>query len=111
MKKRSLLSEKIVLLYEDISEKWGIGKEIRVQTGREFELSKMKRLNKKYNVHMFSSTVPVVKLLQKNKRLESIKLLFKTKGLDKRLGKKSDQINLLKRQQTIQILPRLQNVA
>ena len=65
-----------MLLYEDISEKWGIGKKIRVQTGREFELNKIKRLNKKYNVHMFSSTVPGGKAFAEEQKIREYRITF-----------------------------------
>ena len=57
MKNRSLLSKKISLFYNEISKKRNMDKEMRMQADIEFEQNEIKRLNKKYNVHMFSSKV------------------------------------------------------
>ena len=41
---------------------------MRIQTDQEFELSKVKRLNKKCKVHMFSLKVHGSKALQQSKK-------------------------------------------
>ena len=63
-------------------------KDLKIQTDRDFEQNKTKRLNKKYNMQMFSLKVRVRKaFLAKQKIREFKKLLFKTKVLHKRFKK------------------------
>lgn len=60
-----------------------IKKEMRIQT------DEIKKLNKKYNVHIFSSHVYKGKAFAAEKKIKEFKnIFFKTKGLDKRLGRK-----------------------
>ena len=73
------------------------GKEIRIQTNWEFEQNGIKRLNKKYNMHIFSSKVRGSKAFAAEQKIREFKkLLFKTKALDKKLGRKSNQIKYWK---------------
>ena len=65
MKNRSFLCTEIKLLYDEISKKRNMDKEMRIQADREFEQNEIKRINKK--VHMFSSKVHGCKILQRNK--------------------------------------------
>ena len=58
--------------------------EMRIQTDQEFELSKVKRLNKKCKVHMFSLKVHGSKAFAAEQKIREFdKLPFKTKALDK----------------------------
>lgn len=61
---------------------------MRIQTDQEFELSKVKRLNKKCKVHMFSLKVHGSKAFAAEQKIREFKQLsFKTKALDKRVKK------------------------
>ena len=74
MKNRSLLSKKIDLFY--IDEKRETGKKMRIEADRQFEQNKIRKLNKKYNIDMFSLKTflrqkPWMKDLEKNLIKES----------------------------------------
>lgn len=63
-------------------------KDLKIQTDRDFEQNKTKRLNKKYNMQMFSLKVRGSKaFLAKQKIREFKKLLFKTEVLHERFKK------------------------
>ena len=86
MKNRSLLSRKIALFYNNISEKREAGKEMRIQTDRDFDKNEIKRLNKQYKVHMFSSKDRGGKAFAVEQKIREFKkLLFKNKD---KLGKR-----------------------
>ena len=62
---------------------------MRIQTDREFEQNEIKKLNKKCNVHMFSSRDFGSKAFAPEQKIKEFKkLLFKTKSLKKKLGKR-----------------------
>ena len=67
---------------------------MKIQTDRWFEQNEIKRLNKNYNIHMFSSKVRGGKAFAEQKIREFNKLLLKSKVLDKKL-KKRIKINKL----------------
>ena len=52
MKKRHLLSKKMAVFYDEVSEKRK-NTRLRLQTDLEFQQNEIKKLNKKYNVDMF----------------------------------------------------------
>ena len=54
MRKKSNLWQKLEIFYKEIDSKRNKNKKIRLQTDLEFQQSEIKRLNKKYNVEMFS---------------------------------------------------------
>ena len=64
-----------------------------IQTDREIEQKEIKIVNKKYNMHMFSSKVCSGKANLKN-------YFLRPKHWIKDLEKKSDQRNLLKKRRT-----------
>ena len=100
--KQRSIKQKIALFYEDISEKSKTEKEMRIQTDREFEQNEIKRLNKKYKVHMFYSKVRGGKAFAVEQKIREFKkLLFRIKAWDKRLGKKIRPNKLIERRQTI----------
>ena len=73
MKKRHLLSKKMEMFYQEVSEKRK-NTSIRLQTDLEFQQNEIKKINKKYNVEMFSTKVKGgVKLLLQSKRSENLK--------------------------------------
>ena len=55
MRKGSNLSQKLELLYKEIKSKRIKNERMRLQTNLEFQQNEIKKLNKKYNVEMFSS--------------------------------------------------------
>ena len=60
MKSRNLLARKLELFYRDIQpkrEQIAKNKKMRLQTDLEFRQNDIKKLNKKYNIEMFSSSV------------------------------------------------------
>ena len=66
-----------------------IKKEMRIQTDQKFKHNEIKKLNKKYNVHIFSSHVYKGKAFAAEKKIKEFKnIFFKTKGQDKRLGRR-----------------------
>ena len=54
MKKRSNLSRKLELFYKEIESKRIINERMRLQTDLEFQPNEIKKINKKYNIEMFS---------------------------------------------------------
>ena len=58
MKKRSNLARKLQLFYQEIeSKRKENGQKMRLQTDLECQQNEIKKLNKKYNVDMFSTKV------------------------------------------------------
>ena len=67
-----------------------IKKEMRIQTDQKFKHNEIKKLNKKYNVHIFSSHVYKGKAFAAEKKLKSLKTFFSkqrvwTRGLEEKL--------------------------
>ena len=56
MKKRHMLSRKMESFYQEVEAKRK-NKRMRLQTDFEFQQTEIKKLNKKYNVEMFSTRV------------------------------------------------------
>ena len=72
MKKRHLLKNKMELFYQEVNNKRK-DKRMRLQTDLEFQQNEIKKLNKKYNVKMFSTRVRGGKAFaaeQRNKRIQ-----------------------------------------
>ena len=82
MKNRILLKKKIELFYEEIMKKRNMNEEMRTQTYQEFELSQVKRLNKKYSVKMFSTKIQGGKAFAAEQKTKE----FKSKSIERRLG-------------------------
>ena len=83
MRKRNILKKKMEEFYEEVSQKRK--EKMRLQTDLEFQQNEIKKLNKKYNVEMFSTRVRGGKAFateQKNKRFK--KMLLKAKTLYQR---------------------------
>ena len=57
MKKKIFLIKKRKLFYEEIEPKRNMNKKMRLQTDLEFQQRKIMKLNKKYNVLMFSTKI------------------------------------------------------
>ena len=57
MKKKIFLIKKRKLFYEEIEPKRNMNEKMRLQTDLEFQQRKIMKLNKKYNVLMFSTKI------------------------------------------------------
>ena len=57
MKKKIFLIKKRKLFYEEIEPKRNMNEQMRLQTDLEFQQRKIMKLNKKYNVLMFSTKI------------------------------------------------------
>ena len=82
MKSRHLLAQKMELFYQGIQPKRQQvvkNERMRLQTNLEFQQNGIKRLNKKYNVEMFSLRMLGEKLMLQNRKLESLKKAFDQK--------------------------------
>ena len=55
MKKKSNLAQKMELFYKEIEQKRNQKEKMRLQVDLEFQQNKIKKLNEKYNVEMFST--------------------------------------------------------
>ena len=80
MKKRNLFAKKMQLFYEDIEEKRPKNKKMRLQTDLEFQQNKIKRLNSKYNVEMFSSKTRGRKAFAAEQKIRDLKKLLLRSG-------------------------------
>ena len=57
MKKKNFLIKERKLFYEEIEPKRNMNEQMRLQTDLEFQQRKIMKLNKKYNVLMFSTKI------------------------------------------------------
>ena len=88
MKKRHLPSKKMAAFYDEVSEKRK-NTRLRFQTDLEFQQNEIKKLNKKYNVEMFSTKVRRGKAFAAEEKIREFKkLLLKMKNLLKSSKKK-----------------------
>ena len=84
-KKRNLLKKKMELFYEEVNHKRK--EKMRLQTDLEFQQNEIKKLNKKYNIEMFSTRVRGGKAFAAEQKIREFKkLLFKIKSLYKKMG-------------------------
>lgn len=66
-----------------------IKKKMRIQTNQRFKHNEIKKLNKKYIMHIFISHVHKGKAFAAEKKIREFKnIFFKTKGQGKRLGRR-----------------------
>ena len=61
------------LFYEEIEPKRNMNKQVRLQTDLEFQQREIMKLNKKYNVLMFSTKIRGGKAFAAEKKLENLK--------------------------------------
>ena len=84
MKKRHLLKNKMELFYQEVNNKRK-DKRMRLQTDLEFQQIEIKRLNKKYDVEMFSTKLRGGKAFAAEQKItEFKKMLLKVKDLYKK---------------------------
>ena len=82
MRKRSNLWQKLEIFYKEIDSKHNKNKKMRLQTDLEFQQNEIKKINKKYNVEMFSSRTRGGKAFAAEQKIREFKiLLFKSKRL------------------------------
>ena len=83
MKKRTLLKNKMKMFYEEIENKRK--DRMRLQTDLEFQQKEIKKLNKKYNVEMFSTRLRGGKAFAAEQKVRQFKkLLLKIKDIYKK---------------------------
>ena len=98
MKKRDLLSKKMELFYNDISEKRPKNMRMRLQTDLEFKQNKIKNLNSKFNNEMFSSKVRDGKAFAAEQKIRDLKrLLLKSKNNKKRNKNRLNPLKLIQK--------------
>ena len=84
------------LFYEEINHKRK--EKMRLQTDLEFQQDEIKKLNKKYNVGMFSTRVRVGKAFTAEQKIREFKkLLLKIKSLYKKNGMRVKPNELIKK--------------
>ena len=85
MKKRIFLANKLEKFYEDTYDKRKNGKKVlRLQTDLEFKQNKIKQLNEKFNVIMFSSKIRGGKAFAAERAIRDFKkILLRSKRLNK----------------------------
>ena len=76
MKKLHLLRKKMELFYNDIASKREHDKTMRLQTDLEFQQTDIKKLNKKFNVSMFSTKVRGGKSFAAEQKIRKLKKLL-----------------------------------
>ena len=97
MKKRNMLKKKMELFYEEVNHKRK--EKMRLQTDLEFQQNEIKKLNKKYNVEMFSTRVRGGKAFAAEQKIREFKkLLLKIKSLYKKNKMKFKPNELIKKQ-------------
>ena len=84
MKKGYLLVKKLELFYEEIEPKRNMNEQMRLQTDLEFQQREIMKLNKKYNVLMFSTKIRGGNAFAAEQKIREFKkLLLKSKRLHK----------------------------
>ena len=84
MRKKSNLVQKMELFYKEIEQKHYQKEKMRLQVDLEFQQNKIKKLNQKYNIEMFSTKIRGGKAFAaKQKTREFKKTLFRSKRLQK----------------------------
>ena len=80
MRKRSSLANKLEKFYQDIQKKRSDNEKMRLQTDQEFQQNEIKKINRKYNVEMFSSRIRGGKAFAAEQKIRELKkVIFKTK--------------------------------
>ena len=84
MKKGYFLVKKLELFYEEIEPKRNVNGQMRLQTDLEFQQREIMKLNKKYNVLMFSTKIRGGNAFAAEQKIREFKkLLLKRKRLHK----------------------------
>ena len=100
MRKKSNLWQKLELFYKEIDSKHDKKtNKMRLQTDLEFQQNEIKKLNTKYDVEMFSSSIRGGKAFAAEQKIREFKkILFKSKRLHKAMkGKRLDSKKLIRK--------------
>ena len=97
MKTKNSLPKKMEEFYQEIDVKRVKNEKMRLQVDLEFQQNKIKALNQKYNVEMFSSKNRGGKAYAAEQKIREFKkILFKIKKTYKRLKKRLNSVRLYK---------------
>ena len=96
MKTRNLLAKKMAIFYQDIAKK-RTGK-MRLQTDREFQQTNIKKLNKQFDVDMYSTNLRGGKAFVAEQKIRELKkLLLRSKRIKKLARKRVKPNELIKK--------------
>ena len=97
MKSRKSILNKMEIFYKEVEGKRK-GQKTRLQTDQEFKQKKIFDLNKKYNVDMFLTVVRGGKAFAAEQKLRELKKrIFRLKAMKKRLSKKPNPYEIIKK--------------
>ena len=101
LRTKNNLFKKVEQFYKEIDDKRNKNEKMRLQVDLEFQQNKIKELNKKYNVDMFSTEIRGGKAYAAEQKIREFKkILFRIKKTYKRLNKRLNSAKLIK--QTVQ---------
>ena len=98
MKVRKNLGSKLEIFYKEIQKKRLNNEKMRLQTDQEFQQNEIKKLNRKYNVEMFSTRLRGGKAFAAEQKIRELKkVIFKTKRRYKLQKKKINSREIIKK--------------
>ena len=98
MKARKNLGSKLEIFYKEIQKKRLNNEKMRLQTDQEFQQNEIKKLNRKYNVEMFSTRLRGGKAFAAEQKIRELKkVIFKTKRTYKLQKKKVNSREIIKK--------------
>ena len=98
LRTKNNLFKKIEEFYREIDDKRNKNEKMRLQVDLEFQQNKIKELNKKYNVEMFSTKTRGGKAFAAEQKIREFKkILFRIKKTYKRMRKKLNSAKLIKK--------------
>ena len=98
MKVRKNLGSKLEIFYKEIQKKRLNNEKMRLQTDQEFQQNEIKKLNRKYNVEMFSTRLRGGKAFAAEQKIRELKkVIFKTKRRYKLKKKKINSREIIKK--------------
>ena len=98
MKARKNLGSKLEIFYKEIQKKRLNNEKMRLQTDQEFQQNEIKKLNRKYNVEMFSTRLRGGKAFAAEQKIRELKkVIFKTKRRYKLQKKKINSREIIKK--------------
>ena len=98
MRTKNKLFKKIEEFYKEIDDKRIKNEIMRLQVDLEFHQNKIKELNKKYNVEMFSTKIRGGKAFAAEQKIREFKkILFRIKKTYKRMNKRLNSTKLIKK--------------
>ena len=98
MRTKNNLFKKVKEFYKEIDDKRSENETMRLQVDLEFQQNKIKELNKKYNVDMFSTKTRGGKAYAAEQKIREFKkILFRIKKTYKRMNKRLNSTKLIKK--------------